>query len=254
MVRRTLAVPGWVALLGVAMLLALPLATQAGDADVGVEWCNNFPDRASCDDLSHRDECAERFYDKLRDNGWIGRFCYGNNNAWERDFKDSDNGGWDQSYIDRCDIALVASHGNSNGVSLNSTVDDQRITNSDAIWGDDNDLEWIILDACGCLERGARLGWQPCFDRLHTICGFDTNAHDKSWRGKKMARKLLNSYTVVQAWWYASETTEGSGTYSATMGVYAPNDTWGDHIHGEGSVASDSDPWTATWYASHDCD
>ncbi len=246
--------PGLIACCIPLLFVCLPGVARAGDIDVGVEWINKFPDNSGCDTLYHRDECAERFYDEFTSHGWTGRFCNGNDDAWEEHWKEGSSGGTDSSYVDRCDIALVATHGNSGGFAFNARHDDQTLSYRDAQWGDDTDLEWIVLDACGCLEQGDHVQWHDAYHGLHTICGFDTNAHDKKTRGEKLAEKLFDDYTVVQAWWYASEVTEGSGTFSATMGVYRANNTYGDHIHNHGSVASDSSSPTSFWYHSHDCD
>lgn len=226
----------------------------ASDTDVAVEWINKFPDLSGASRLYFRDNCAEGFYDELTSHGWSGRFCFGNDDAWEDDFKDPSNSGNDDDYVDGRDIVMIATHGNPDCFVFNSSHDDQYLYSSEAIWGDDTDLEWIVLDACGCLENGEHVDWHSAYSKLHTICGFDTNAHDKPNRGEKFAQKLLSSYTVVQAWYYACEATEGSGTDCATMGVYRPHNTRGDYIWGEGSVADDSSSPTAFWYNSHNCD
>ncbi len=250
MMRRALRVSA----LTVALYAAVALAGPALAHDVGVEWINAFPDNAGCDKLDHCDECAEKFYDKFTDKGWTGRYCLGNDNAWEEHFKEAANGGTDQYYVDTVDIALIASHGCPTGVSFNARHDDQKIGYTEAQWGDDNDLEWIILDACSCLDDAKQTNWQRTFDGLHMILGFDTTAHDQGSRGKELAKKLFSGYSLVQAWFHAGEVTEGSSTWVAAKGVRAPHDTYGDHIHGEGSVATDSRPASTFWYSRHNCD
>ncbi len=252
--RRACVQMGRAVLCFVVGLLALPGVAVAGDVDVGVEWINKFPDNPSCDRLYNRDNCAKGLYNYFKFKGWKGRFCNGNDNAWEEHWKEASSGGTDGSYCDRCDIAMIATHGNSGGFSFNSRHDDQWLSRTEARWGDDDDLEWIILDACSCLASATHANWQTAFARLHTILGFDTNAHDKRTRGFWFAYKAFRKKSVVQSWWYACEVTEGSGTDAAAMGVYRPNDTYSDRIHGKGSVARDSSSPTSFWYYSHNCD
>lgn len=254
MPSRTLTRIGRELLLCVSGLALLPLAALAGDVDVGVEWINKFPDNPGCDRLYNRDDCAKGLYNYFRLKGWTGRFCNGNDDAWEEHWKESSGGGTDASYCDRCDIAMVATHGNPSGFAFNSSHDDQDLVRTEANWGDDTDLEWIVLDACSCLAQGSHVNWHDVYNGLHTILGFDTNAHDKMTRGTWFAYKAFRSYSVVQSWWYACEVTEGSGTDCAAMGVYREDNTYGDCIHGEGSVADDSSSPTSFWYHSHNCD
>lgn len=237
----------------VAGLLAFPVVASESDTDVGVEWVNIFASNAAWSNLSHRDESASRFYNRFTNKGWTGRFCYGNNDAWERDFKEESQGGNDDSYIDRCDIAMVCTHGDSTGFHFNSTRDDQVLRIAEAEWGDDKDLEWIILDCCLCMDVNRHLDWEAVFHELHIISGFSTSAHDKPWRGYYMAGKLFKSWTVEQAWKYACDMTEGNDIECASKGVLNPENTFDDCIHGEGSVAKDSDDATGFWYVKYNC-
>jgi hypothetical protein len=243
-----------------AAALLLPTAAVAGDADIGVEWCNKFPDKASCGDLSRCDDLANRMKNYFENNGWTGRFNYGNDWAWEEDYKDPSKGGTDDRYIDTVDIGLYANHGSANGVYFNAKKDDQFLKYDDAGWGDNYDLEWIIFDACSVLDGDSKWNWCSAFNGAHMILGFDTICHDVGDRTEKFARKALNGsvfgspWTVRQSWYLAAEKTEGGGTYTATMGASNRGDcTSNDYLHGEGSVASDPSPPDYWWWQRHNC-
>ncbi len=224
-----------------------------GDAyrEVGIEWIN-ICSPCGNDNLGCRDDVAVRFYNVLRAHGYVGLFNFGNASAWESDFKEPH----DQYYVDACDIVYHADHGNHCRFAFgNTSHDDCRLWASEARWGN-QDLEWIVLDDCSCLPR--HYGWTcwgDAFQGLHLICSFDTGAHDSCSRGERFANKLVAGWTVLQAWFYACETTEGDGTYAAVMGaVKGSQDSYYDHIWGFGSVCSDPYPMNYWWWCNHNCD
>ena len=250
----------WVSMtLAVMMLGLVALAgpPAVADRDIGVEWVNDYPDNPSCEDLTNRDNCAKGMYDYFTARGWAGRFCWANDASWETDYKEAGTGnGNDDDWIDTVDIAMHADHGNPWGFGFNYAHDDRTLSCTEARWGDDYDLEWIVLDVCSLLRDEYKWdNWEDAFQRLHIICSFDTNAHDSGSRGEKFARKAFDGWTVVQSWFYAAEHTEGSGTYAACMGASKSGaDTYGDHIWGEGSVADDPWPIGWWWWQHHNCD
>jgi len=224
-----------------------------GDAyrEVGIEWIN-ICSPCGNDNLGCRDDVAVRFYNVLRAHGYVGLFNFGNASAWESDFKEPH----DQYYVDACDIVYHADHGNHCRFAFgNTSHDDCRLWASEARWGN-QDLEWIVLDDCSCLPRHyGWTCWEDAFQGLHLICSFDTGAHDSCSRGERFANKLVAGWTVLQAWFYACETTEGDGTYAAVMGaVKGSQDSYYDHIWGFGSVCSDPYPMNYWWWCNHNCD
>ncbi len=224
------------------------------DTDVGVEWINTFP-TCGFDQLGGRDDTAVGFYNMLTANGYTGRFNWGNNNAWANDFMDKTivASGDDQNWIDTVDIAYHADHGNVGIFGFGVAVDRCIVSANDCRWGN-NDLEWIVLDDCSTLRQGQYGVWWPTFQGLHMIISFDTNAHDDGSRGGYFAEKLVAGWTVKQAWWYASEQTEGSDTYAAIAGA-SNGDTsiYNEHIWNFGFVATDPVPLAWWWWTNHQC-
>lgn len=224
--------------------------TGCGKKEVGVEWIN-ICNPCGNSDLGCRDDVAEDFYDILRANGYEGLFNFGDASAWESDFKEPN----DQYYVDAADIVLHADHGNHCRFAFgNTSHDDCRLWASEAQWGN-QDLEWIILDDCSVLPRDfGWTCWTGAFQGLHLIASFDTGAHDSCSRGEHLANKLVDGWTVVQAWFYACEQTEGSSTYAAVVGAVKDGDNpYHDHIWGFGSVSSDPFPPDYWWWTNHNC-
>jgi hypothetical protein len=237
-----------------AFLLAAIAAVgwaQDGIFEVGIEWINVCSPCGN-ENLGCRDDVAVNFYNALVADGYMGRFNFGDEWAWERDFKEP----WDATWIDTVDIAMHADHGNSCRFAFGETShEDCRLRATDGPeWGD-LDLEWLILDDCSVLKPNFEWTcWNDAFRGLHLICSFGATAHDSCSRGTHFADKLIAGWTVVQAWFYAAEQTEGSGTIASVMGAgNSSNDPYDDHIWGHGSVCSDPYPATYYWCTFHHC-
>ena len=90
-----------------------------------------------------------------------------------------------QSYVDNVDLSLYIGHGNGDGFTFETSVDDSKLTYLDAAaggaWGN-RDLEFQAWLSCQVLEEmNSGLTWYerwgPTFNGLHLICGFQTNAY-----------------------------------------------------------------------------
>ncbi len=249
-------VPLSVCILLLVLTVMPTVLADPGDTDCGVEWINLYPENPYCDDCSGRDDTAVGFYNVMTANGYTGRFNWGDEWAWACDFVDQDvvDCGDDHNWIDTVDIAYHADHGNVGifgfGVSHNQII----VSADDCRWGDDNDLEWIVLDDCSCLRQGHYGVWWQVFQNLHMIIGFDTNASDDGSRGRLFAEKLVAGWSVEQAWWYASEETQGSSTYAAIAGA-CNGDTsiYNEHVWNFGYVAPDPVPLAWWWWTHHRC-
>ena len=237
--------------LGIGLWL-VPLGDlHADNYEVCAEWINKC-DVCGNANLSCRDDTASGLYDTLKAHGYTGLFKYGNSLAWESDFKKAN----DANYIDACDIAIHADHGNHCVFGFgNTTHDNCYLWASETEWGN-SDLEWIVQDDCSTIARNFNWTcWTGAFKGLHLIMGFDTGAHDSCTRGQKLADKLVAGWTVVQAWFYAAEQTEGAGTYAAVVGAgNSSSNVYNDHIWGHGSVSADPYPASYYWWTNHSCD
>jgi hypothetical protein len=182
----------------------------------------------------------------LRGSGmWSTSFGWANNNAWEEDFKTQELGGTDYLNADDVDLMLFSGHGNTNGFNFGTYNDDPQLHWSEADWGD-QDLEWIIIDACNVLNFDdwnvfTKWGW-PVFKGLHYIFGYSSTNFDVNTRGRDFIKyATLYGWTLRDAWWAATTLSE-SGTTAAYLraeDTTIPTDTWNDHLWGFGYVSPD---------------
>jgi hypothetical protein len=212
-------------------------------------------------DLSHNIENAEGFYTELgSDASWSGCFIAGDDAAWENHWKDPVYNGHDDEWVDNTRFAFFSGHGSSSGFYFGTTHDDHQLHYSDALWGNTG-MDWIAIDACEVLKDENVANWLSAFERLHSICGFNTTCHDESDRGSRFAKRMDGTWaewTIIQAWVQAAKDTEGPDTYVAALaadvdGSTSTYDCWEDHIYGHGSQINPlADPpfW---WYCSYQC-
>ena len=195
--------------------------------------------------------------------GYTGVFNFGEQEAWEEDFKYTSIGGNDVAWIDAVDFAYYQDHGGPDGVAFSSNHDDTVLYSTECKWGD-GDLEWIVLDACSPLAWVNQDGktvferWGPVFQGLHMICSFATGSSNVQIRGSVFAYLLTGGYgltplPIYASWFQACGATQDSACWSAVLYATESNDPWNpqlddpinDHAHGFGNVCSD--PLDAKW-------
>jgi len=176
---------------------------------LGVEWINNFPDPCDQNELSYCDETSVGFYNGMISRGHLGRFNWGNSNAWEHDFRDTVNGGDDHNWIDNVDFAHFSSHGSCSTTNIfqgyfGGKVDNCTWRSDRARFGNQN-LEWLAIDTCNSLEltRDIIAVWHNAFYRLHMIFGFTDLVSDSWWtgsRGYNFGRRAGNNDRLTNSW------------------------------------------------------
>ncbi len=242
----------------VLVLVVGGLAAAQEVPEVGVEWINKCSPCGN-GNLSHCDDDAVGFYNALGSAGAIKRWNWGDQWAWEQDFKykNAPGGGTDYIYVDQVDIVMHVDHGGPGVFCFGEKNHDYcHFWCHNARWGD-IDLEWIALDDCSCLYNGDSKvfqRWWDAFKGLHLILGFHTSCHDTGQRGPKFGAKLVHGWRVTSAWRYACEHTEGGGTRGAIMGVCGGETSSRDHLWGYGYVTPDVDNPTCEWWYSFSCD
>ena len=257
--------------------------------EVGVEWVNNYD---WLNQLTHEHEDAGGFYNELvNHDGWVGRFNWGDGNAWEQDFKRTDKGGTANHWVDTVDFAYFTGHGDPWGFYFRSDVPDDSGIEADHYSGPDNgdlrlgmqDLEWLALEVCSTLQLDATKGgsnydvfdrWAKAFQGLHIICSFTTTSLDLTTPGRYFASLCdgrwltvifgLPSFfftfplRVIDAWFEMTTLTQPDWAQSAVLYANTQGtDTCSDRIHGHGYVSPDPIPGVASWFmwtwVSHWC-
>jgi hypothetical protein len=229
------------------------------DKEVGVEWCNQ----------GKLTECAmdaKRFRGQLLGDGWVEIFSWGDELAWEEDFKyqSAPGGGTDFQYIDAVDFAYFAGHGNPEGIGFMSEHDWQQFWFEDARWGgtmqgappytEEGDLEWIVLDACNTLQesyngKSVFSRWDQAFDGLHYVLGWHSHEYESRNRGKYFAQNMRAGRTIRQSWIRATDATDYFWHRAAYLRCASGEaNTYYDHLPGHGYVSPDPYFWNQLVY------
>jgi hypothetical protein len=231
------------------------------DPYVGVEWCNVYHGLPGLADISGTDASARGFKNNIQSlSNWSSRFDWGNDNAWEQDFKfaSAPGGGTDSLWIDNVHFAFFAGHGSPGSFWFGSAVDDHEMRAQDARWGDGL-LNWIVLHACQTMR--ANFGWTvwcDAFEGLHQMFGFHTNTEGStpplgsrfvfwmSWR----IFPWMDAFDMQTAWKLASmECFDSSREYAIIYAGQSGTDTYNDHLPGFGYVSSDpTSPYYWVYY------
>jgi hypothetical protein len=254
--------------LGAAVAMLKPAICGTDDAnlkEVSVDWVNQYngkaPTLAACDDD------AVGFYNALGAKGWTKVSNWGDNNAWETDFKSvTVASGQDANNSDNVDFQYFSGHGNYDGFYFGTDHTDWQAKYTDLSLGD-KDLEFLTLSSCLCLnfQSGAlwnKMGW-PVFHGLHLICGMDTVEADTPSIGLYFVRFMTGdpaypSYgtklPVAQAWRYAGYYALPAGQYVAILGCRGTGgDTWNDYLPGYGPVTADNNSPSQLWWIRYPC-
>jgi len=187
---------------------------------------------------------------------WSNRFGYKDNSAWESDFKDPNFNGSDDNYADKIDLVLFAGHGNKDGFYFNSSNDDHQLRYSDAKWGNNNNLEWIIIDACEVLNNsdgriGNRWANSNVFSRLHYILGYSSTTSDVDTRGEDFIKYGMNyDWKVSDSWWKATTISENGTTAAYLYAEDSNSNVANDHLWGHGYTSPDPTGSLTIYYST----
>jgi hypothetical protein len=208
---------------------------------------------------------AQGFINELKDAGWNINFNWGDCNAWKTDWARNDD-----NYVDASDFVFYTGHAGVDGWQLINPDDcspnyltPAAIGNSPEVPGDrwgQQDLEWIIIAACGPLEDdilakdggNALNRWDGIFGGLHTLMGYGAVTFDNEEEGQRIVQYAREGQTLINAWFrMAQEIQPSDNGYEAPYGptvyvgaLWAGNDRqqedpFNDHLWGYGSVAAD---------------
>jgi hypothetical protein len=226
----------------------VPLAPDdPDDPYVGVEWCNLY--HGSAPDISGTNPSAQGFKNGIDAvPNWSSRFDWGNDNAWEQDFKfqTAPGGGEDYLWSDNVHFVFFAGHGSPGAFYFGSTTDDHQMVAADAHWGEGL-LNWVVLHACQTMRNNFDWTvWCDSFRGLHQMFGFHTNTEGSDPPlGTRFALWLSFNWFGINfdmrtAWRQAcSECFDASVEYAMIYANQAGTDTHNDHLPGVGYVSPD---------------
>ncbi len=178
---------------------------------VGAEWINNFhADACHQNDLSYRDDHAVGFCNAMASRGHPQLFCWGNDNAWERDFRHPDFGGDSLNWMDNVNFCFYSDHGgnwaNTMHIAFSRAVDKCLGASNEWKLGVKN-LKWLVLDCCQCVlnvdaSHIAAVWFGPAHG-VHLIFGFIGNGHDSWWNaglGSDFGSDAGNGNRLANSW------------------------------------------------------
>lgn len=238
---------------------------DGGTAEVGVEWITDWPGTA--DDRPNWYYSANNLYNELLNRGWIGRFNWGNTNAWERDFKPAGGPYGGNGDIDTVDLALIGTHGTSaydprwnrnlSAVYFSSNNDNWYLSPGEAYrYYGSNDLEWLAFDSCSVLRDDSMWYWHETFNGLHLMLGFANTMYvvypgdGGVWADQMRYKGWWHpAKTVTQAWFSAVSNQQPHGVLARVLAEELNN--YNDYIWGEGYVSPDYANNGGYWYWDH---
>jgi hypothetical protein len=213
----------------------------AGRYDVGTEWIN------ACGGLGAAANNAQGFVNRMAQADIPTQFNWGENNAWERDFKRNGLGnGQATQNVDDVDMVFYTGHANGNGwVFCDDTHDNTFVDYNETQYGK-NELEWLVIAACGPLqltEGGVDWAtrWGNTFHGLHMILGYANVSQDGPNEGRDLANAMMSGQDIRSAWVNTAVASQPSSVTWSIMGVYGPSGqtSYNDHFWGKGSVSQD---------------
>ncbi len=238
---------------------------DGGIAEVGVEWITDWPGTDA--DRANWYYSANYLYNELLSRGWIGRFNWGNTNAWERDFKPAGGAYGGNGDIDTVDLALIGTHGTSaydpkwgknlSAVYFSSDNDNWFLSPGEAYrYYGKNDLEWLAFDSCSVLRDDSMWYWHETFNRLHLMLGFANTMYvvypgdGGVWADQMRYKGWWHpAKTVTQAWFTAVSNQQPHGVLARVLAEELNN--YNDYIWGEGYVSPDYANNGGYWYWDH---
>lgn len=228
----------------------IPPAHAAAGFDCGTWWIG--PSQG----LPGSPGNAQGFIDQCRAAGWSVPFNYGEQWAWESDWRANDD-----YYVDNVDLVFYTGHAGPSGWTLNNPADTSlnytEVSGAADMWGN-GDVEWIIIAACGPLQSNhyttgttnAFDRWRNSFDGLHVLMGYGAVTYDNTSEGRRFMELSRAGWNVIDAWfrtaWEIQPSTNGysppNGPNVFVVAMYAHNGDHcarNDHLWGMGSTCAD---------------
>lgn len=196
----------------------------------GVEWVNiysNVSFSPARSNLTYCEQNAMKFYTKL---SGFGKFHYGNNLAWDKDFEQdltstsaANPAGFDNFVAETADMVYFSGHGTQDSMLFGVLGNDNGEAAYDELQlGQKGILKWLVVDACRFLESiGAPVRLGPRFQGLRYMLGFNGDCRNTADRGMAFATQLngtpasnavaaIPGEKIWYAWYLACVQTEGA--------------------------------------------
>jgi hypothetical protein len=203
--------------------------------------------------------------DALRDAGHTRKFYWGDQDCWEIDMRQRSLGGIDDDWADAVDLFFINTHGgywfSAAHLGYDIKINEWISTSDKWRFGDDFDLEWLLIYGCKTVNLANPPELWSAFRRLHEICG----AYDYMWDGvttdecgEDIGEALTDGETVAESWidgvsdWYVDNhpivcSMERESTFNGGDFIGSQTNIERDHLHGHGTTTSDVQPSQKFW-------
>jgi len=165
--------------------------------------------------LSNRANDAEGFQNAMAAYGNPGVFDWGDENAWETDFRSPASGGDSANWSDNVNFCYFADHGGnwSNTFHIGFTAQHTNCIGSSDQWQlGMKSLKWIVFDACDLVLQADATNvseWFEPMQGVHLVFGFVGLGYDDGGRGTSFGHDA-GSYAVLSNAWLSDAVASGS--------------------------------------------
>jgi Family of unknown function (DUF6345) len=173
----------------------------------GVEWIDTFsgPCKPGVN-LSSRQSNAEGFQNAMASQGALSVFDWGNENAWETDFRSPANGGDSLNWTDNVHFCFFSDHGgNSNSVfNIGFTAQHDTCEGFSNTWQlGAQSLKWMVFDCCNLVlgtDAASITEWFGPMQGVHIVFGFVNEAYDDFGQGAPFGADAAAGDSLSNAW------------------------------------------------------
>lgn len=178
---------------------------------VGVEWAERFhPGDCQQTNLSYTHSQAEGFFDSMGSHGHTKVFDWGNDNAWETDFRHPEFGGDSLNWSDDVHFCFFDSHGGNwdNLLHLSFPTSNAKCTAVSSEWRlGSRRLKWIAFAGCEAVlntnKDHVAAVWFGPMQGVHVVCGYIGDSKDSWWSddlGSDFADDICDGDSIVGSW------------------------------------------------------
>jgi hypothetical protein len=240
-------------------------------ASFGIEGIKHFANlRASgtvskIEDITYVYDICGGLDRELRSAGHRRKFYWGDTACWEIDMRDVARGGIDNDWADDVSLFFILTHGNHTRghAVLSYDIMRDRWFGSSQDWrfGDNWNLEWLLVYGCHTIDRNNPISFWDIFQRLHEFCGawgsmWDANTTDEC--GEDVGENLTDGRLVMDAWldgvsdWWVDNhpmvlAIEEQSTYNGGNFHWLRTTLFRDQFWGHGNTTSDIFPADKYW-------
>ena len=185
----------------------------------GVEWINTFsgPCKPGAN-LGNRANVAQGFQQAMSAAGHPALFDWGDQNAWESDFRSPADGGDALNWSDNVNFCYFADHGGnwSNVFHIGFTAQHANCLGSSDTWKlGAKSLKWMVFDTCDLVlttNVSDIVEWFGPMQGVHIVFGFVNTAYDDGGRGASFGADAAAGDGLSNAWLADAVASGGSQT------------------------------------------